>query len=247
MNAGYIHFLSVSALVFTCAAASAQDAPLPLLKEGDKWSYSVKTESPQSGSTTRKWDNAIMRVSSTSMVLARKPADSNLPAQESMIAADWSRSTSLNGKLTTTYKLFDFPMQPGKTWTTTNSEDNPSEKLKLVRRTFNYKVIGWEEVKVPAGTFRALKIESDGDWYHEFQPSNAVAGSRVESGPAGSHIAVQTRNAAQQGPITGKHYKAIWYVPEVKREVKLVEESFSTTGAMGQRTTLELDSYQVAP
>ena len=225
----------------------AQEAPLPKLNEGDKWIYNVKVEQPPGGSTTRKWEASIVRAGSTSVVMARKPSDSNLPPQEISFAPDWSRSTSVNGKLTTTVKNFDFPMKPGKTWDISFTENQPNEKLKLVKRSFQYKVIGWEDVKVPAGTFKAIKIETDGDWYHEFLPSNAVIGSRVESGASGNSVAVQSRNAVTPGPMTGKYYKAFWYAPEVKREVKAIEETFTTSGSVSNRTTAELDSYSVQP
>ena len=227
------------------AVVHAQEVPLPQLLEGDKWVYNVKIEQPPQGSTSRKWESSVVRASSSSVVIARKPADSNLPAQESAMAPDWSRSASVNGKSTTTVKNFDFPLQVGKKWEVAFTEEKPNDKLKLVKRTFLYKVIGWEEVKVTAGTFKALKIESDGEWYNEFLPTNIVAGSRIEAGASGSSVTVQSRNPTTPGPATGKYYKAIWYAPEVKREVKSVEETFSSGGSLSNRTTAELDSYQM--
>ena len=234
----------VGALV-TGTVVHAQEVPLPQLLEGDKWVYNVKIEQPPQGSTSRKWESSVVRASSSSVVIARKPADSNLPAQESAMAPDWSRSASVNGKSTTTVKNFDFPLQVGKKWEVAFTEEKPNDKLKLVKRTFLYKVIGWEEVKVTAGTFKALKIEADGEWYNEFLPTNIVAGSRIEAGASGSSVTVQSRNPTTPGPATGKYYKAIWYAPEVKREVKSVEETFSSGGSLSNRTTAELDSYQV--
>lgn len=223
----------------------AQEAPSPHLQDGDKWVYNVKIEQPPQGSTSRKWESSVVRASSSGVVIARKPADSNLPALESAMAPDWSRSASINGKITTTVKNFDFPLQVGKKWEVAFTDEKPNDKLKLVKRTFLYKVVGWEEVKVTAGTFKALKIEADGEWYNEFLPTNVVAGSRIEAGVTGTSVTMQSRNPTTPGPMTGKYYKAIWYAPEVKREVKSVEESFSAGGSMSNRTTAELDSYQV--
>lgn len=228
-------------------AAFAQAAPLPILKDGDKWVYNVKVEQSPQGSTLRKWESSVVRASSSSVVIARKPQDSNLPPQEIAMAPDWSRSISVNGKTTTAVKNFDFPLDVGKKWEVSFTQEKPNDKVKLTKRKFLYKVIGWEEVKVAAGTFKALKIEADGEWYDEFFPTSVVAGSRVEASPAGSSVVMQTRNSSTPEPITGKYYKAIWYVPEVKREVKSVEESFSAAGNLGNRTTAELDSFQVQP
>lgn len=238
------------ALLCTCGGfgvAYSQEAALPSLKEGDRWIYNVKIEQAPQGSTMRKWESSVVRVSSSSVVIARKPSDSNLPPQESAVALDWSRTNSVNGKSTTTYKNFDFPLTVGKKWELEFTEDRPNDKVKLAKRKYLYRVIGWEEVKVAAGTFKALKIEADGEWYNEFLPTSAVAGSRLEAGVAGSSVVMQSRNPTTPDPVTGKFYKAIWYAPEVKREVKSVEESFSASGGLGNRTSTELDSFQVQP
>lgn len=238
-------------LLLTALGASSigftQEAPLPKLYEGDKWTYNIKIDQTLGGSTSRKWELAIVRAGSSNVVMARKPTDSNLPPQEFAVAPDWSRSASINGKLTTTLKNFDFPIKPGKSWDVSFTEDKPNDKVKLTKRSFQYKVIGWEDVKVPAGTFKALKIEADGDWYNEFLPVNAVAGSRVESGATGNSIVMQSRNAVTPEPMSGKYYKAFWYAPEVKREVKSIEETFTPKGNVSNRITVELDSYLVQP
>src|SRR5262249_16810071 len=52
---------------------------------------------------------------------------------------------------------FAFPLYPGKTWEQTSQETNI--KTGAVREhTLSATVGDWEEVTVPAGTFRALKI-----------------------------------------------------------------------------------------
>ena len=244
--------MKYSPLIFACAlsvsiAALAQDAPMPSLHEGDKWIFNVKIDQSPGGSSSRKWESSVVRASSSSLVIARKPTDSNLPPQEAMMASDWSSSASVNGKMTTTVKNFDFPLKQGKKWDISYITEKPNDKIKLVKRTFSYKVLGWEEIKVAAGTFKALKIEAEGDWHHEFLPTNALAASRVEAGSSGNSVIMQTRSATTPEAAAGKYYKAIWYVPEVKREVKLIEETFNSAGGVSNRTTLELESYQVQP
>jgi len=244
--------MKYSPLIFACAlcvsvAAFAQEALIPSLHEGDKWVFNVKIDQPPGGSSSRKWESSVVRASSSSLVIARKPTDSNLPPQEAMVASDWSSSASVNGKMTTTVKNFDFPLKPGKKWDVSYITERPNDKIKLVKRSFSYRAVGWEEIKVAAGTFKALKIEAEGDWYHEFLPTNALVASRVEAGSSGNSVIMQSRNATTLEPATGKYYKAIWYVPEVKREVKIIEETFNSGGGVSNRTTLELDSYQVQP
>ena len=113
--------MKYSPLIFACAlsvsiAALAQDAPMPSLHEGDKWIFNVKIDQSPGGSSSRKWEWSVVRASSSSLVIARKPTDSNLPPQEAMMASDWSSSASVNGKMTTTVKNFDFPLKQGKKW-----------------------------------------------------------------------------------------------------------------------------------
>ena len=58
-------------------------------------------------------------------------------------------------------KLFNFPLNPGKQW------DDEYSGASLIRGVGspvldffeNYKVLGWEDVEVPAGKFKAIKLE----------------------------------------------------------------------------------------
>ncbi len=69
-----------------------------------------------------------------------------------------------------------------------------------LRNERKVRVIGWETVAVPAGTFRALRIESEGS----FQRTDiAVSGSAKETA---------------------------WYAPEVKRYVKWTFENSTFRG-----------------
>jgi len=236
--------LSVGAIV--CSTAGwGQEAAAPALHEGDKWVYSVKVEKPPAGSSVRHWENTIQRVGSNGIVLANKPVDSNLPPNETALQNDWSRVVSINGKLTTTNKYFDFPLRVGKTWEISVTQERPNPKLKLIRNKLDYKVIGWEDITVPAGTFKTLKIEADGEWYNEFERTDATASSVVQSGATGSTAVAQTRSPTAPEPITGKFYRALWYSPDAKREIKSVLETINPGGGLSQRTTSELESFTV--
>jgi hypothetical protein len=47
-------------------------------------------------------------------------------------------------------------------------------------------------------------------------------------------------------PVSGRTYKAFWYVPEVKRWVKSVEEYYAASGVRSERYTSELESVRLA-
>jgi len=46
---------------------------------------------------------------------------------------------------------------------------------------------------------------------------------------------------------TGRIYKAFWYVPEVGRWVKSVEEYYSSADVRSQRFSSELESFKLSP
>jgi hypothetical protein len=44
--------------------------------------------------------------------------------------------------------------------------------------------------------------------------------------------------------VTGRLYKAFWYVPEIGRWVKSVEEYYGSNGVRNERYTSELESFK---
>jgi hypothetical protein len=106
--------------------------------------------------------------------------------------------------MTTTTKYFDFPMKLGEKWDLSYVEENLNDKVKIARRTFTYRAVGWEDIEVAAGTFYALKIEVEGDWYLEFLPANASAASQVEADGPGNSVVMPSRNATIPKPSKGR-------------------------------------------
>ena len=53
-------------------------------------------------------------------------------------------------------------------------------------------------------------------------------------------------HAQKTGPVqvTGRTYKAFWYVPEIGRWVKSVEEYYGSNGVRNERYTGELESFK---
>jgi hypothetical protein len=46
---------------------------------------------------------------------------------------------------------------------------------------------------------------------------------------------------------SGRTYKAFWYVPEVRRWVKSVEEYYASSGVRNEKYTGELESFNLTP
>ncbi len=86
--------------------------------------------------------------------------------------------------------MFQFPLSPGRQYPAVWDIRRPRAGAFHVRHERKVSIVGWEDVEVPAGKFRALRIEAEGSYRRIDQQY---------SGPA--------RNT-------------FWYVPQLKRWVK---------------------------
>lgn len=88
-------------------------------------------------------------------------------------------------------KYFDFPLYPGKTWRQTSTENDTKTGRTRIHTVLGV-VVGWENVSVPAGNFRAIRVSL------ETEVIDSATGERI----GGTDIS--------------------WYVPEVHRSVKSI-------------------------
>jgi uncharacterized caspase-like protein len=124
-----------------------------------------------------------------------------------------------------------FPLEANATWSHSlefevpaGSPYNYGNSYK-VRVDTNYKVVGWEQVTVPAGTFWALKIERRG-WLNNLWQQPYL------------HGAAQVRST-------------LWYSPEVKYVVKSIANRYSiavtnSASLIDSATTVELIRFTSA-
>ena len=98
-------------------------------------------------------------------------------------------------------QLLSFPLAEGKTWSQSVRRTDPSTGTERTV-TLRGKVIGWETVKVPAGEFRALKVE--------------------RAMTLGNHGTFRTET---------RRVEYEWYVPELKSaaRIEIWEEYFDPT------------------
>lgn len=230
----------VVALFVTTAAGEVVERPV--IKPNDSWTYTNTIEKNAGWRQTHD-EITVVRANETEILVTIQEAGSKIPPKEQLTGPDWSRFRSVNGHEKVVNRPFTFPLSPGKTWELEYTEDHPNREYLRQQFHSNYKVVGWEQVKVPAGTFLALKIEAQGQWTADLAPSvSASASTRVDN--AGS-ISVTRANKSAAQTATGRTYKAFWYVPEVKRYVKTVEEYFGPDGVRNERYSYELDSFKV--
>jgi hypothetical protein len=225
-------------------AVFAQSFDAPTLKAGDSWTYSNTTETGPQGWVRKDQVITVERVDSSDVLVAVKQDGSSQPPIEQMTGLDWSRSRDINGKQQVVNRPFEFPLHQGKKWTVEYTELNPNRTYSSETFHSDYVVTGWEDVEVPAGKFKALKIEAEGQWTGVLTPK--VASGTAALGTPGAVTMVSQVNRSGARSVSGKLYKAFWYVPSEKRFVKSVEEYYSDEGVRSQRFTDELASSKLS-
>jgi hypothetical protein len=245
-----LSILSAIMVLLTYPYANAdtmQTEPIekPVFKAKDSWTFRINDRSMNGETKERHVAISIVRSNANSILQSAKATDSSMPPIEKLLGADLSLSTSISGKEVIVHKPFNFPMESGKKWTISYLRENPNKKVKTHWTELRYEATGWEEVSVPAGTFRAFKVEAEGTWRDEFNPTPLTAGSATQMDKDGSVIVVKNQRPMTPAPLTGKIFRSYWFVPAVKREIKNVEEQFNSDGSLATRSTWELESFSL--
>ncbi len=184
------------------AWSEEQFARRPLLAKGDTWTYRTYTESASAGRQTATEQFTVTFVSDKVII-----GTSNRIAGARQTESDWSWTPDLNFVTTTivgvssegdkiTYSphrgTFRFPLRPGDTYQADYDLITGTRDYTRVAFKFNRiaKVVGWEDVAVPAGRFRTLLVEAKGT--------------------------IRFVANGKSGPATDK----LWYSPEVRAWVK---------------------------
>ena len=204
---------ALAALLLLFPLVGGAQVPRPDVKVEDSWTYrrmDYDANQPRGLYTIRVVFAArgVIQMVST---YGRKQEE-----VDTTYTADWNAVTTVGRVFNPHTGWFRFPLQVGDSYQASFETIVPKKEASS-RHQREVKVVGWEEITVPAGRFRALKIVSEG----HFQ--------RVDN----------TR-------ISGTSRNVIWYVPEVKRWVKITLENRSETGrGGGEFTGEELVGYKV--
>lgn len=235
------HYIVALALAWP-AVAQAQTLTMPTVEPDDSWTY---VNTVEIGSTWRQTHQQVTvdHTSADTIATSNTVVGSTQPPVERLAGRDWSRVRSVNGQQMVVNRPLDFPLSTGKTWVVEYTEDHPNRQHSSEHFRTPYRVVGWESVSVPAGTFRALKIEADGEWSATLAPNlTSSSGARVDAEGALS-FAQTSRTMPSTG--SGRTYHVFWYAPSVKRWVKSVEEYYSTNGTRTSSYKDELEAYKL--
>jgi hypothetical protein len=207
-----VAFAALLALPALCAAQADAPVPRPEVKVGDRWSYQRVDYD-----TGRVFGKYVLEVAfaGRGVIHVVKTRARKLEEGDNTFTADWN-AVSTDGRVFNPHSgLLRFPLRIGDSYSTT-FDAAILKKQGSARNERQVKVIGWEEVTVPAGKFRALKIVAEGHFQR-----------------------LDTRSS-------GNARNVIWYVPEVRRWVKMVGESRPLgRGGAGEHTGEELLDYKL--
>jgi len=192
------------ALPLPCAAQAGAPVAKPDVKAGDRWVYRRTDYARNKPAETYE-----LRVtfSGRNAIHGLMSGPGGAPSDVTY-TSEWNDVVSHQGVVNLREKgELQFPLVPGASYRIAWDLENPRFNREGGRHERTVKVIGWEEVAVPAGKFRALKIVSEGT-FRPFVVYNMM-----------SH---------------GTARDTFWYVPEVKRWVRhLHEGSMPIPGSRG--------------
>jgi hypothetical protein len=242
VSAGRLAILVVAFIPVLAVAEDMQSVSKPAFRVGDTWVVNRTLQKGTANFTQQRVVQSIERLDSDGMLLSTKLDGSPLAPQENKIGLDWSLRLLIKDEEKTTSKPFHFPMHVDDDWSAewTDPRRSGNQISAHFRRT--YKVVGWEDVTVPAGTFHALKVEAKGT-AEATMVVPSVAGGAVISSP-GNATTVTHAQTGGTGVLRITTYSAEYYAPEVKHFVKTVEEQYNSSNVMIERDTHELASFK---
>jgi hypothetical protein len=197
-----------------CAAQADAPVARPAVKAGDRWTYNLMDYWSNRVTGTREW----VVTAATDMIIQAVVTEPGKPEYDESFTPEWNGVSTALGTYLPDTGLLIFPLRTGARY------DAEFEMIFGPQRNWRSKhsrkvhVVGWEEIAVPAGKFRVLKIVAGGSF------------QRLDTSMAGT--ATWT----------------VWYSPEVKRWVKFLIEDDILVGfprGPNNKFGLELVSYKV--
>jgi hypothetical protein len=183
--------LALCAAPFASVAWDDQPVKRPYVERGDCWSYKAKNYNNRG--PIEDYETCITFVDAAkNVMLGVITVKSDGREIDTSSTLEWAYVTGGSGQIfSQPARMLHFPLRVGDSYTVEYDVQAPLIVTEhLAKHKWNVKVVGWEEVTVPAGTFHALKIEGEGSY------------QRLDRG------------------FTAKESFSRWYVPEVNRWVR---------------------------
>jgi hypothetical protein len=207
---------AVAALLLTFAAHGADETAAvakPQVKVGDRWSYR-RTDSRAAGVVRYASESRVEFVGPDEIVVAYKRSDRGGESEE-FYTSEWNTIATQDRTFIPRAGFLKFPLKVGDSYET-SYEMVFKETLFRAKYDFVIKVVGWEDLVVPAGKFRALRLEA-----------------------IGTYVRLDLR-------ANGRARLRFWYVPEIKRVAKSIYEAGTRSlDSPDDTSVVELVSFSV--
>ncbi len=179
-------------LALPLAVISAEDevTKAPYVEVGDCWSYQT-TGTEFRGAPTEYEVCVVFIDTAKDVIMAVATTKADGKEVETSYSLRWDpRVTRTRLIIPSGTRFFRFPMRAGDTFETEYEFKDAQRGPNAGKAKMRHKVVGWESVTVPAGTFRGMRTDSEGT--------------------------VQRYDRM----YTFAQTQSTWYVPEVNRVVK---------------------------
>jgi hypothetical protein len=158
------HALS-ALLIAACGsvlASEAEPVKAPHVEPGDCWTY--RAEGFANRGPIRLYEECVTFIDKAKdLILAAATLNDGEREVETTYKSDWATVVAVDGLIVPAgMRYYKFPMRPGDQHSI-DIEFRLAVQGEFAGRTrYDVKVAGWEDVVVPAGKFRALKLEALG-------------------------------------------------------------------------------------
>jgi hypothetical protein len=186
------------ALPADCIAQSDARVARPEVKAGDRWIYRRTDNRTNKSAGTRE---ERVTFASDATIQTVVTIFGNDQETDATYTSSWNSVSSFDGGvIAPDTGTLRFPLKVGDTYQANYENRRPRRGAFHVTHQRTAKAVAWEEVVVPAGKFRALKVEVEGSY------------KRLDSG------------------LTGRTRVVLWYVPEIRRWAKFGFEETAHRG-----------------
>jgi hypothetical protein len=207
---------ALALLLLSASLIAAADEPpvaRPDVKAGDRWTYRWGDARQKQEPTVYELEVTFVGPKAIKAIGAIEPSGRDV---DTTWTPDWNVVTDRrSGSYYPDNGLLRFPLAPGAAYSSEFEIVRPRLKAFRVRIRIDVKVIGWEDIRVPAGKFRALKVEAPGTY------------QRLDI------------------PAAGRVRYDLWYAPKAKRWVKFKFTSTDSHGQPEREETEELLAYRL--
>lgn len=200
------------------AAASPQAVAQPAWRVGDSWSF--QRVDLWRNEVVERFEQEMRAQDGERWTLQWRITDTQDPRRRGSITGEYLDARThgfADARMRGRHVPLSFPLQVGKQWSFRYDYTPEHHRDVSVEQTAS--VVGWEEVSVPAGRFRALKVVHEGRY------------NAVEAG------------FAWNGAIR----EIYWYAPEVRRIVKREYRDTKGDGSTYDQWREDLVSMRAVP